>query len=71
MDIDDNFEEFLIKYDKLKKFIRKKVTEHSINNDILAKNYIHIDNLDERYNKLLIDKLTENLFNKKIIKLLE
>ncbi len=71
MDIDDNFEEVLVKFDKLKTTIKKNVPKYPINDNILLKNYIHIDNLHYRYNKLLIDKLTENLFNKKIIKLLE
>lgn len=71
MEINDNFNDFLRKYNKLEKNIKYNTPQLSISISLLKKYYIEIDNIDEIYNKLVIDKLTENLFNKKILSLIE
>ena len=71
MEINDNFNDFLRKYNKLEKNIKYNTPRLSISISLLKKYYIEIDNIDEIYNKLVIDKLTENLFNKKILSLIE
>ena len=71
MDKDDNFNDFFKKYNKLEKNLVYNTPYLNISTSLFKKYYIEIDNIDEMYNKLVIDKLTENLFNKKILSLLE
>lgn len=72
MDLNNiDFLAFLETVNKLETVIRNKIQTREFNTILYRKFNIRIENIDKEYNKLLLQKVTENLINEKILKLID
>uniref|UniRef100_A0A6C0B397 Uncharacterized protein n=1 Tax=viral metagenome TaxID=1070528 RepID=A0A6C0B397_9ZZZZ len=71
MEEDPEFKTFLKRVTKLENIIKNQLSYRNFNTTIYAKFNISIENIDEQYNKLLHEKVAENLINDKIFNLID
>ena len=72
MDLNNiDFLAFLETVNKLETVIKNKIQTREFNTILYRKFNIRIENIDKEYNKLLLQKVTENLINEKILKLID
>ena len=71
MENDIEFNEFLNDFNMLENKIKTLLSPQNINPILKKYDELHVENIDTLYNKLVVYKITENLFTKKIINLLK